>query len=88
MTDGNNDRVKHDGSHSKLHVQTAIACHHKAALQREKHHPAGHQSAMDVNQGSTLLRNGLSRIVEAVQVEHVKADCHADEHHDAGDHVE
>src|SRR5258708_34567190 len=43
---------------------------------------------MDVNQGSTLLRNGLSRIVEAVQVEHVKADGHADEHNDAGNHVE
>ena len=43
---------------------------------------------MDVNQGSTLLRNGLSRIVEAVHVEHVEADGHADEHHDAGNHVE
>src|SRR5258708_10783669 len=86
--DGNDDRVKHDGSHSQLEVETAIARRHKAALQREKHHPAGHQSAMDVTQGSTLLRNGLSRIVEAVQVEHVKADGHADEHNDAGNHVE
>src|ERR1039458_1186286 len=50
--EGNNDRVKHDGSHSQLHVQTTSAPRHKAALQREKHHPAGHQSAMDVNQGS------------------------------------
>src|SRR5512146_401080 len=86
--DGNNDRVKRDSSHPQFHVQTASARGHKAALQREKHHPAGHQSAMNVNEGSTLLRNRLSRIVEAVQVEHVKAHCHADEHHDAGDQVE
>jgi len=43
---------------------------------------------MDVNQGSTLPRNGLSRIVEAVQVEHVETGGHADEHHDSGNHVE
>jgi hypothetical protein len=41
-----------------------------------------------IHERGTLLRYGLSRVIETVQVEQLKADCHAHKHHQARDQVE
>jgi hypothetical protein len=87
-TNGNDDDVEYNGSPSQPHMQTAISFRHKAALQQEKDHPAGHESAVNINERRTLLCDRLARIVQAVQVKHVEANGHAGNHDQAGDQVE
>lgn len=83
----NDDDVEHNRSSSQPHMQTAISFHHEAALQQEKDHPAGHESAVNIDEPRTLLCDWLSRIVQTMQVEHVKADGHAGNHDQSGHQV-
>ena len=85
---GDDDTVERNRSPSQSHMQTAVAFRHEAALQEEENHPAGHESAVKINEGGNLLRYRLSGIVQAVHVKHAKADGHARDHHQAGDQVE
>jgi hypothetical protein len=69
-TNGDDDRVENNCRPSQSHMQSAVASRHEAALQQEKDHPAGHESAVNIHDRGSLMCYWLCCIVQAMHVKH------------------